>query len=209
VKTTADIYASNTDPSEFARAYFAHLNASLTRIDTKAIGALIGEFVAARNEGRSIFVAGNGGSAATSSHMVNDLAADVTRKARLDVPFRVFALTDNAAVLTAIANDTSYESIFVNQLKAWYQRGDRLLAISASGNSPNLLRAAEWVRDHGGRVLSLVGFDGGGLQPLSDICVHVPTPAGEYGPVEDAHLVINHVISNWLIGSYTASTGVR
>lgn len=206
MKTTKDLYSANARPAAFTRAYFAHLGECLARIDVDSVAQLIDDLVAAREERRSIFIAGNGGSAATATHMVNDLAADVTRKAQLDVPFRVFALTDNAAVLTAIANDTSYDAIFVNQLKAWFQPGDRLLAISASGNSPNLVCAAKWVHEHGGRVLSLAGFDGGTLREMSDICVHIPTAAGEYGPAEDAHLVINHVISNWLICSYSSAS---
>lgn len=209
MNTTAKVYAANPDPAEFARAYFAHVGETLSRIDPKAVGALIEEFLETRKEGRTIFIAGNGGSAATASHMVNDIASDVTRKAALSEPFRVIALTDNVPVLTAIANDTNFDLIFVNQLKSLFQRGDRLLLISASGNSPNLLRAAEWVREYGGRVLSLVGFDGGQLKALSHRCVHVKTAAGEYGPVEDAHLVINHLISNWLISSFSASQGAH
>jgi D-sedoheptulose 7-phosphate isomerase len=204
VKATHDLYAGDGDSGAFARAYFGHLTECLSRIDTASVAALIKDLVAAREDGRAIFIAGNGGSAATASHMVNDLAADVTRKARLAVPFRVFALTDNAAVLTAVANDTGYEMVFVNQLRSWFSPGDRFLALSASGNSPNLLAAARWVRSNGGRVLSFVGFDGGELRELSDVCVHVPSVRGDYGPVEDAHLVLNHVIANWLICSHGA-----
>lgn len=203
VKTTKELFAGASDPASFTSAYFLHLHECLKALDTKSVAAVVREFIAAREEGHRIYVAGNGGSAATASHMVNDIATDVARKAKLDVPFRVHALTDNAALLTAIANDTGYENIFVNQLAAWFQPGDRFLAISASGNSPNLLRAAEWVREHGGRVISFVGFDGGRLQVLSDVCVHVKTALGEYGVVEDAHLVLNHTISNWLICSLT------
>ncbi|MDA1082346.1 MAG: SIS domain-containing protein [Gemmatimonadetes bacterium] len=199
MKTIADVYSSSPAPAEFARAYFTHLADTLARVDSKAIGALIEEFMRTRSEGRTVFVAGNGGSAATSSHMVNDIAADVARKANTDDPFRVISLTDNVPLMTAIGNDSGFDLLFVNQLRSVFSRGDRLLLISASGNSPNLLRAAEWVKEHSGRVLSLVGFDGGQLKRVSDLTVHVQTAAGEYGPVEDAHLIINHIISNWLI----------
>ena len=202
--TSPGLYAANPDPASFARAYFAHLSECLATIDLGAVASVIEELEAAREANQRVFIAGNGGSAATSSHMVNDLATDVARKARLDVPFRVCALTDNNALLTALANDIGYENVFVAQLQAWFQPGDRLLAISASGNSPNLLAAARWTRENGGRVISFVGFDGGALRELSDICVHVRTAQGEYGVVEDAHLVLNHLISNWLISSLSA-----
>jgi D-sedoheptulose 7-phosphate isomerase len=113
------------------------------------------------------------------------------------MPFRVQALTDNNAVLTAISNDAGYEDVFVNQLRVHYRSGDRLVVISASGNSPNVVRAAKWVKAAGGTVLSMVGFDGGALVNLSDIVVHVPSQPGEYGPVEDAHLAVNHVLAHW------------
>ncbi|HUR91679.1 MAG TPA: SIS domain-containing protein [Gemmatimonadaceae bacterium] len=202
--TTAQLYAAHPDPERFTTAYFSHLSECLATIDPGAVASVIKELAAARAAGERVFIAGNGGSAATSSHMVNDLATDVARKARLTVPFRVSALTDNNALMTALANDIGYENVFVAQLQAWFQPGDRLLAISASGNSPNLLVAARWVREHGGRVISFVGFDGGELQGLSDVCVHVRTAKGEYGVVEDAHLALNHLISNWLICSLSA-----
>lgn len=205
--TTSSIYLANPDPAGFARSYLTHVGETLSRIDPAEVSALIEEFLEARKDNRTIFIAGNGGSAATASHMVNDISSDVTRKAALAEPFRVIALTDNVPAITAIANDIGLELIFVNQLKSLFHRGDRLLLISASGNSPNLIRAAEWVRQHGGRVLSLVGFEGGQLKALSDCCVHVRTATGEYGPVEDAHLVINHLISNWLIGHFSGAQG--
>jgi len=207
VKTIPQIYAAAPDPAKFTSAYFTHLSECLAAIDPESVAAVIREMMDAHAANRRIFVAGNGGSAATASHMVNDLAADVARKAKLEVPFRVIALTDNTALITAIANDTGYENAFVNQLKAWFEPGDRFLAITASGNSPNLLRAAEWVREHGGRVIGFTGFDGGKLPELCDICVHVKTARGEYGVVEDAHLVLNHVISNYLISAFSEKAG--
>ena len=206
MKTTPELFAAGPEPAESARSYLAHLTDHLAAIDPEAVAAIIREIVSAREAGQRIFIAGNGGSAATASHMVNDLAADVAREAVLEDPFRVYALTDNVALLSAIANDTGYDNIFVAQLRILFQPGDRFLAMSASGNSPNLILAARWVRDHGGRVLSFVGFDGGRLRELSDICVHVETANGEYGVVEDAHLALNHIISNWLINSFRSAT---
>ena len=100
--------------------------------------------------------------------------------------------------MTAIANDTGYENLFAYQLRIHYRPGDKLVAISASGNSPNVVEAARWVKKRGGRVVGLVGFDGGELKRLSDVVIHVETQKGEYGPVEDIHMVVEHLIYTWL-----------
>jgi len=183
--------------SAFAHKYFNYLNQVLDSIKPESIDKLVGEFEDARATGKTIFVAGNGGSATTATSMANDIGFDIIKKCGTDIPFRVLALTDNTSVITAIANDVGYENVFLNQLKIHYRQGDRLLAISASGNSPNLVTAAELVKEKGGRVISFVGFEGGKLKEISDVVVHVKAEAGEYGPVEDAHLVLNHILAHW------------
>jgi D-sedoheptulose 7-phosphate isomerase len=140
----------------FAQGYFNYLKTVLDSITPESIDDLVKEFEDARATGNTIFIAGNGGSATTATSMANDLGFDVIKKSGTEKPFRVFALTDNNAVVTAIANDVGYENIFLNQLKIHYRQGDRLLAISASGNSPNVVVAAEWVKRQGGRVISFV-----------------------------------------------------
>ena len=197
ITTVEQLAANAAGPDSFATAYFERLKCALDGIDVGEISRFAEELDAARQEGRSIFVAGNGGSATTATSMANDLGFDIIRKTATEMPFRVHSLTDNNAVLTAISNDVGYEDVFVNQLRVHYQSGDRLVVISASGNSPNIVRAAKWVKAAGGTVLSMVGFDGGALLDLSDIVVHVPSQAGEYGPVEDAHLAVNHVLAHW------------
>jgi D-sedoheptulose 7-phosphate isomerase len=182
---------------EFAIKYFNHLKMILDNIDCSRIDLLVDELEAARLQGNTIFIAGNGGSATTATTMANDLGFDVIKKTGTDKPFRVLALNDNTSVLTAIANDVGYEYVFLNQLKVHYRQGDKLLAISASGNSPNMVAAAEWVKKQGGCVISFVGFTGGKLKEISDIVIHVPSEAGEYGPVEDAHLILNHILAHW------------
>lgn len=181
----------------FARGYFNYLKQVLDSIKPESIDKLVEEFESARATGNTIFVAGNGGSATTATSMANDIGFDVIKKSGTDKPFRVLALTDNMSVLTAIANDAGYENVFLNQLKIHYRRGDKLLAISASGNSPNVVAAAEWVKQQGGRVISFIGFTGGRLKELSNVVVHVKSESGEYGPVEDAHLVLNHILAHW------------
>jgi len=197
ITTVTQLAANSADPASFATAYFERLKSALDGIDVSEISRFAEELNAARQEGRSIFVAGNGGSATTATSMANDLGFDIIRKTATEMPFIVHSLTDNNAVLTAISNDVGYEDVFVNQLRVHYRSGDRLVLISASGNSPNIVRAAKWVKAAGGTVMSMVGFDGGALRDLSDIVVHVPSHPGEYGPVEDAHLAVNHVLAHW------------
>jgi D-sedoheptulose 7-phosphate isomerase len=193
----ASVLAGAADPTAFARGYLAYVGDLLRGLDAAAIGAFIEEVESARAADRTVFIAGNGGSAATASHMATDLGFGT--RAATGTPFRALALTDNVALLTAIGNDEGYEQVFVHQLRIHYRHGDSLVCISASGNSPNVLAAAAWVRGRGGRVISLVGFDGGALKGMSDVVIHVATPRGEYGPVEDAHLVVNHLVTAWLM----------
>ncbi|MCD6506786.1 SIS domain-containing protein [Candidatus Poribacteria bacterium] len=141
-------------------------------------------------KGGTIFVAGNGGSASTASHFACDLGKGtaVEGKPRL----RVISMADNLSLLTAWANDVSYEAIFVEQLKNLMRPDDLLIAISASGNSPNVLRAAEYARQLGCKVIGLTGFGGGKLAKLADIAIVVESD--KYGPVEDIHLVLDHIM---------------
>lgn len=193
-----DRLCSNSEKvSEFARSYFDYLKSVLNSIDPAELDNLVLELEEARAAGSTIFIIGNGGSASTATTMANDIGFDVIKKSGTDKPFRVMALTDNTSVLTAIANDVGYENVFINQLKIHYRRGDVLLAISASGNSPNIVTAAQWVKEQGGRVIGFVGFAGGRLKEIADVVLHARAQAGEYGPVEDAHLVLNHVLAHW------------
>jgi D-sedoheptulose 7-phosphate isomerase len=193
-----DRFASESaSAGEFAKKYFNHLKMIFDDIDYSNIDLLVNELEDARLNGNTIFIAGNGGSATTATSMANDLGSDVIKKTGTEKPIRVFALTDNTSVLTAIANDVGYENVFLNQLKIHYRYGDKFLAISASGNSPNVVVAAEWVKKKGGIVMSFVGFTGGKLREISDILIHVKSEAGEYGPVEDAHLILNHILAHW------------
>jgi D-sedoheptulose 7-phosphate isomerase len=186
--------------AEFAQGYYDYLRQVLDSIEPNSINKFVEVFENARAKGNTIFVIGNGGSAATATSMANDIGFDIIKKTGTDRPFRILALTDNTSVITATANDVGYENVFVNQLKIHYRQGDMLLAISASGNSPNVVTAAEWVKERGGYVMSLVGFTGGKLKILSDVVIHVKSEVGEYGPVEDAHIVLNHILAHWFQG---------
>src|SRR5271157_5747831 len=177
------IFSESGNAEQFARGYIAYLSTLLSRLDVAAIAAVAYELEDARENHNTIFIVGNGGSAATATTMANDIGFDIIKKTATDKPFRAFALTDNTSVMTAISNDAGYENVFLNQLKIHYRPGDKLLAISASGNSTNVITAAEWVKQQGGRVIGFLGFEGGSLMGICDVAVHVRTLAGEYGPV--------------------------
>ena len=182
---------------KFSKEYFSYLSKVLNNIDATELDRLGEVFISARSTGNTIFVAGNGGSAATATTMANDIGFDILKKTGTDKAFRVLSLSDNNSVITAIANDVGYENAFINQLKIHYRSGDCIILISASGNSPNILKAAEWVKHKGGTIIGLLGFTGGKLIEFCDVKIHVKSEAGEYGPVEDAHLIINHILAHW------------
>jgi len=181
----------------YARGYLDYVSGILKYIDIDAIASFIEELEDARINKNTIFLIGNGGSAVTASHMASDFGVRSSLHENGE-PYRILALTDNVAKITAISNDHGYDKIFLYQLKMHYRPGDKLVAISASGNSPNIISAAKWVKNEGGTVVGLVGFDGGKLKDICDILIHAKTPRGEYGPVEDIHMIVNHLVYTWL-----------
>lgn len=193
------LYSNSKSFSEFTKDYVNYLRDIFSNIDEHSLNQLEKELEEARKNDNTIFVAGNGGSASTATTMANDLGFDILKKTGQENTFKVFALTDNNSVITAIANDTGYENIFLGQLRIHYKPGDKLLVISASGNSVNVVKAVEWVKSKGGRTIGFLGFDGGKLKEMCDVVVLAKTLKGEYGPVEDAHLIINHVLTHWFI----------
>ena len=160
----------------------------LSRPDIEAVAeALLGAWRAQRQ----VFICGNGGSAATASHMMNDLNkfASVPGRPR----FRALALTDNVPLLTAVSNDQSYDEIFVEPLQNLLQPGDVVVAMSASGNSKNVLRAVEYAHSQRATVIGFCGRPGGRLAQLADLKVIVPSD--RIGQQEDGHLILNHVLA--------------
>ena len=186
------------DFDRIAAAYVADLQTLVEELDRAAILRVVEMLRVARDAGRTVFIAGNGGSAATASHWVNDLAKATRRSGRR--PFRVIGLADNLSWLTAIANDDGYEHVFADQLDNLAVADDVLLVITASGNSPNILLGVEAARSRGVRTAALVGFDGGAVRPLVDECVWVRTAKGEYGLVESVHSIACDIVTTCLIG---------
>ena len=156
----------------------------------------------ARDENRQVFTCGNGGSASTASHFVTDLVkgASYGHERR----FRIQALTDSLSTITAYANDVSFDSIFAEQLKNHAAPGDLVLCISGSGNSPNVLAAAQVARQLGCRIIALTGRDGGKLAPLADLNIAVGHP--HMGRIEDAHLIVCHMIAYGFMDAVPASS---
>jgi len=182
--------------ADFARGYLEYLREVLAALDVDEIAAFAAALLDVRERGARIFFIGNGGSAATASHFANDVAIGSCTWEKL---FRAMSLTDNVPVMTAVANDYGYEQIFVRQLQTLMSAGDMVVAISASGNSPNVVRALEYAKGAGAATIAITAFDGGELRRIADLRVHVPTSRGEYGPAEDAHMIIDHLIGAYLI----------
>jgi D-sedoheptulose 7-phosphate isomerase len=176
-----------------AAEYVATVVRLLGDIDADRLVRVAGYLQRARDGGSTIYVAGNGGSAATASHWANDLGKATRRPGA--APVRVVSLCDQTSWLTALANDEGYQRVFAGQLESLARPGDVLAVFSASGNSANLLEAVATARRFGVLTLALLGFDGGALRPLVDDYILVPTPKGAYGPVEDAHLVLCHALT--------------
>ncbi|SVD59266.1 uncharacterized protein METZ01_LOCUS412120, partial [marine metagenome] len=180
MKNIEMIYENTRNPTEYIASYLTHLTQVLAELDHSTIAKFIELLLQAREARKNIYFIGNGGSAATASHFANDLAIGTRSKI---LPFRAMSLTDNTSVITAIGNDFGYEQVFVKQLEACLGSGDLLVAISASGNSPNILKAVEYTKENNGITIGLTGFDGGELKKIVDHVLHVPTVKGDYGPV--------------------------
>ena len=172
------------------RGYFTELKQTLDNLPEGLISEIIEILHAARLKQSKIFIMGNGGSASTASHFVCDLAKN-TRKEGWP-SFRVIGLTDNIAILSAYANDEGYENVFAQQLANLVEPDDLVIAISASGNSPNVLKAVELASQRGAFTIGFTGFTGGILGKLVDINLHVPSNVIEH--VEDAHLMLEHLV---------------
>lgn len=200
IEATPDVDPRTAGDDAFravARGYLASLTTELERLDVDSLMRIVGRLRTARDAGAMVFIAGNGGSAATATHWVNDLGKATRRSGRR--PFRVIGLADNISWFSALANDEGYDRVFAGQLENLASPGDVLLLISASGNSPNLVRAVEHAREAGITSIALLGFDGGRLLTLVDEAFWVPTPHGAYGLVESIHSVACDIVTSCLI----------
>ena len=181
----------------FPAQYKSELLKTIETVDLDKVNQAIQWFEDARASNRHIFVCGNGGSASTASHFACDMVkgASYNRNTR----FRIMALTDQTSTITAYANDVSYDCIFVEQLRNFAQPGDLVMALSGSGNSPNVIRALEYANSLGCRTIALTGRDGGKLGPLAQL--HIQVAAPHMGRIEDAHMIVCHMIGYYFMES--------
>ncbi|MCC7369105.1 MAG: SIS domain-containing protein [Chloroflexi bacterium] len=179
------------DAGAAAVDYLSSLRETLALVPSHALSQAVECVLAARELGRRVYVFGNGGSAATASHFVCDLVK--TAAVPGFRPLRAFSLTDNTPLTTAIANDCAYDETFSRLVETYVEPDDVVIAISASGNSPNVVRGLVAAREQGATTIALLGFDGGEAQRYADIALHVP--CRHYGLAEDAHAAIGHAIT--------------
>ncbi|MBU1169627.1 MAG: SIS domain-containing protein [Proteobacteria bacterium] len=185
-----------TSKGDFSRRYLGYLSGLLQGIDPDTISQIIDTIEIAGDNGKHIYFIGNGGSAAIASHYANDI--NVGTRARGVSPIKATSLTDNLALLTAVANDEGYNRVFVSQLEGRLQRGDVVVAFSVSGNSENVLEALDFAVRQGAITIGMTGFDGGRMKDITDIHLHIPTFEGEYGPVEDVFSIVGHLVYTFL-----------
>ena len=191
-----ELYDNASSGENYADTYVEHMVKVLQSLDTKTVVTVteIIEKTAADNQ--SFFVVANGGSAAVSTHWVNDLSANTVVEGQPG--FRVISLTDNASSLTALGNDASFDEVFTIQLKANMRPGDVVLFMSVSGNSPNLVDAIKYANDNGATTIACTGMEGGALKELAHHCIHTPSTKDEYGPIEDIFSVIMHIAQSYI-----------
>jgi len=189
------IFAESADPKGYVQAYNEYLSTLLSSLVSDSFNQYIELILATAKTNNHIYIIGNGGSAATASHYANDINYGVRNT---ESGLHAVSLTDNNAVLTALGNDYGYEHIFAKQLEKFLKPGDIVIAISASGNSPNIVNAMEMAKAKGNKIVGISGFDGGYLAEHSDVSLKVSSNKGEYGPVEDAHSIIGHITGTYL-----------
>ncbi|RXJ98222.1 sugar isomerase [Arcobacter sp. CECT 8986] len=177
---------------EFTKEYIDTLYRTLNNLNLDCLEEL--QKLLSSTKGK-VFIIGNGGSSATASHMANDLSVGLKRRNRLNLD--VISLADNSAVNFALANDIGFENVFYMQLKEIIKKNDILIAISCSGTSANIIKAVEYAKSQGAIIVGFSGFEGGVLKNLADIKIHVETSNGEYGIVEDVHMILNHILFSY------------
>lgn len=176
--------------------YKVKLNALLDKIDIDVLENIVSTLITAFKNNNTIWFCGNGGSAATASHMQVDFGYFVRYFSKKRP--RVRALTDCTPILTAIGNDNAYDEVFTEQMQDNFDAGDVIICISASGNSMNVVKAAQYASALGGTSIAFVGFGGGKLNDAADISLYTPNPKGDYGPIEDVHTILMHLIVSYL-----------
>ena len=178
----------------FAKEYFNELVEAFNLIPENGFDEIVNMLQSVYKSGKHVFLIGNGGSAATASHFANDLSKGTMCDGKKR--FKAFSLTDNIPLVTAWANDANFEKIFVEQLYNLFQKGDIVIAITGSGNSPNILKAVEFANSKGGTTFGFIGFEGGKLKDIVQKSIIEESNKQEI--IEDIHLILEHIICKYL-----------
>lgn len=180
-------------------AYFNRLKETIDKINVDDLNEVMNVLEEAREEGRQVFVMGNGGSAATASHYVCDFNKGISYgKEKM---YKMICLNDNVPTMMAYANDIAYDEVFVGPLRNFFQSGDVVIGISGSGNSGNVVKALEWATAHGAKTIGLTGYDGGKVKQLAQYNVHIPI--NDMQITEDLHMVLDHCMMKILCATQT------
>lgn len=193
--SSAEAECRNSLINEVLSGYKLRLIESLESLNKTELENFIGLLLSTIKLGGTIYFQGNGGSSATCSHFVNDLSL-LSEKS--SIPIYCKSLCTDSSILTCLANDFSFEDVFLRQIKSVLRSNDLLVSLSASGNSENLVRSVRAANEKGVRTVSILGFDGGILKDLSTDALLIPSAVGDYGVVEDLHLSINHITMEYL-----------
>ena len=194
-------HTSYANGADYARAYGEQISLAWKSLDSDTIDRAAEVLGSAIGDGKTVFSCGNGGSAAISNHLLCDFQKGI--QTDTDLKPKIVSLSSNIEIITAIANDISYDDVFVYQLRTLAAAGDVLLTISSSGDSENVVRSIEWARDNGVRTLALTGFNGGRSAAAAETNLHVT--ADNYGVIEDVHQSLMHVFAQYLRQSHMDS----
>lgn len=177
------------------KAYYDELSSTMKKLDYEEISAAMNALVECYENGGTVYVFGNGGSSATASHMVCDFNKGVSMKK--SKKFNFVCLSDNTPILTALANDVSYDDVFSYQISKILNKNDLILAISGSGNSKNIINAVKLAKEQGVKIIGMTGYDGGQLFKLSDF--HLHAPINDMMKAEDIHMSFDHMMATILL----------
>lgn len=182
------------DYKQLITNYYNKLTEAIEILNKDDVNKILNVLITARDEGRQVFIMGNGGSASTASHFVCDFNKGVSYGC--DKKFKFICLNDNVATMMAYANDVSYDDVFVNPLMNYFNEGDVVIGISGSGNSKNVVKAIEWANEHGGITVGFTGYSGGKLKQLCKYNVHLPMDDMQIA--EDIHMSLCHCMMKTL-----------
>lgn len=179
--------------------YLGKMKTIIDRLNISEINQFITILCEAREKSKQIFIMGNGGSAATASHFCNDFNKGASFEFKDQARFKFICLNDNVSTLMAYANDVSYDDVFVEQLKNFFNPGDIVIGISGSGNSKNVIKAIEYANSNNGITVALTGYDGGGLKRIAEYSVHIDVDDMQI--VEDMHMMLDHLSMKTIVNS--------